>query len=86
MKVSITEITERSEKIFSKIGLSQEDAKIITGVLLETEMRGVFTHGFIRLEKYIGCIKSGGIKLMANTKSVLIALAGQLLMDKIILV
>ena len=68
MKVSITEITQRSEKIFSKIGLRQEDAKIITGVLLETEMRGVFTHGFIRLEKYIGCIKSGGIKTNGEYK------------------
>ena len=62
MKVSIKEIEKRSIAIFEKAGLSEEDAKIITSVLLETEMRGVFTHGFIRLEKYIGCIKSGGIK------------------------
>ena len=25
-------------------------------------MRGVFTHGFLRLERYINCIRSGGIK------------------------
>ncbi|MBQ3046820.1 MAG: Ldh family oxidoreductase [Clostridia bacterium] len=62
MKVSITDIKSRAEKIFIKAGLSQDDAKIITAVLLETEMRGVFTHGFIRLERYINCIKSGGIK------------------------
>ena len=61
MRVSIEEIKKRSETIFEKAGLSSEDAKIITSVLLETEMRGVFTHGFMRLERYINCIKSGGI-------------------------
>lgn len=62
MIISISDIVKRSEAVFKKAGLSDEDAKIITGVLLETEMRGVFTHGFFRLERYIKCIKSGGIK------------------------
>ncbi len=62
MKVQIKEIRERSERIFEEAGLSEADAKIITEVLLETEMRGVFTHGFLRLERYINCIMSGGIK------------------------
>lgn len=69
MKVLITEIKNRSEKIFLSAGLSQADAKIITDVLLETEMRGVFTHGFIRLEKYIDCIKRGGIKTDGNYRA-----------------
>jgi len=62
MKVLIKEIENRSRKIFEKVGLCPEDAKIITDVLLETEMRGVFTHGFLRLERYVNCIESGGIK------------------------
>lgn len=66
MRVSIDEIKLRAEKIFKKVGLSEEDAKIMTSVLLETEMRGVFTHGFIRLSKYVSCIKSGGIKTNGN--------------------
>lgn len=66
MKVEIKEIGKRSENIFKKAGLCEEDAKIITNVLLETEMRGVFTHGFMRLERYINCIKSGGIKTDGN--------------------
>lgn len=63
MKVSISEIKERSISVFEKAGLKLSDAEIITEVLLETEMRGVFTHGFIRLERYINCIKSGGVKV-----------------------
>jgi len=62
MKVAINDIKERSIAIFKKAGLSAENAEIITSVLLETEMRGVFTHGFLRLERYVNCIQSGGIK------------------------
>lgn len=62
MKVAINNIKERSVAIFKKVGLSAEDADIITSVLLQTEMRGVFTHGFLRLERYVNCIQSGGIK------------------------
>ena len=66
MKISIQSITELSQKIFEKAGLSKDDAKIITQVLLETEMRGVFTHGFIRLSRYVQCILSGGIRSNGN--------------------
>ena len=68
MKIAINEIKERSIKVFEKAGLCFEDAKIITDVLLETEMRGVFTHGFMRLERYINCIREGGIKTKGEYK------------------
>ena len=61
MKVRIDEIKKLSNEIFMKAGLEASDAEIITDVLLETEMRGVFTHGFLRLEWYIDCILAGGI-------------------------
>ncbi|MBQ9112508.1 MAG: Ldh family oxidoreductase [Clostridia bacterium] len=70
MKVAIKEIQELSENIFKKAGLCESDAKIITDVLLETEMRGVFTHGFLRLEWYIDCILSGGIHTDGNIGTV----------------
>ncbi len=66
MRIQIEEIKARSRACFEKAGLSTEDASIITEVLTETEMRGVFTHGFLRLERYINCIKSGGIKADGN--------------------
>ena len=62
MKVSIDEIRKRCETVFKKAGVSEEDAGIITDVLLETEMRGVFTHGFYRVPNYVNCLKTGGIK------------------------
>lgn len=66
MRVQIEDIKNRSIAAFEKVGVSSDDAKIITEVLLETEMRGVFTHGFMRLERYINCIRSGGIKTDGN--------------------
>jgi len=66
MKVQINDIKSRSIAVFEKVGVSKEDAEIITEVLLETELRGVFTHGFLRLERYINCIRSGGIKTDGN--------------------
>lgn len=66
MKVAINDIKRRAEKIFVTSGLSNEDAKIITEVLLETEMRGVSTHGFTRLCRYVSCMESGGIKRDGN--------------------
>lgn len=55
------EVRSLSRRIFEKAGLEKGDAEIITEVLLETEMRGVFTHGFLRLERYVNCLVSGGI-------------------------
>ena len=66
MRVQIEDIKNRAIAAFEKVGVKPDDAKIITEVLLETELRGVFTHGFMRLERYINCIRSGGIKTDGN--------------------
>ena len=66
MIVEIEKIKKLSCEIFEKVGLSANDANIITNVLTETEMRGVFTHGFIRLERYVNCILSKGIQNNGN--------------------
>jgi len=59
--VNLSEIKERVYKIFVKAGLSSEDAQIITEVLTDAQMKGIYTHGFVRVKKYVDCIKSGGI-------------------------
>lgn len=69
MNINTAEIKKRAEAIFVKVGLTPADAEIISEVLLETEMRGVFTHGFFRLERYVKCIKSGGIKTDGTYKT-----------------
>lgn len=61
MKVNVKEIRERCEKVFVAAGVSASDAKIISDVLLQTDMRGVYTHGFYRIPNYIKCLRSGGV-------------------------
>lgn len=60
MKIAVKELQTRTERIFRKVGLSEADATIIAEVLLNTEMRGVFTHGIYRVPKYVKCLESGG--------------------------
>ena len=60
-KVKITEITEKVKNIFLKEGASPEVAETVTGVLLDTEMKGVVTHGFLRVPLYVKCLRSGGV-------------------------
>jgi LDH2 family malate/lactate/ureidoglycolate dehydrogenase len=61
-KMRIDEMEKRSYNVFLKAGLPEPDAKIITQVLLTTEMRGISTHGFIRIKKYVECLLKEGIK------------------------
>ena len=62
MLVEIEQLKQRNIRIFEAVGLSRKNAEIITEVLTQTEMRGVFTHGYYRVPRYVHCIKSGGIR------------------------
>ena len=70
MKVQVSEIKERCVRLFMSAGESKEDAEIITDVLAQTEMRGVFTHGFYRVPNYINCLKTQGISPECELKIV----------------
>jgi LDH2 family malate/lactate/ureidoglycolate dehydrogenase len=53
-------------KLFKKAGVPDRDAHIISEVLVVTEMRGVRSHGVMRLEHYIRCILEKGINPKAE--------------------
>ncbi len=59
-----------TREIFVKAGLSLTDAEIAAEILIVTEMRGVASHGVMRVEKYVNSILSGGIDPKAPLKSV----------------
>src|SRR3954466_8962187 len=42
-----------ARKVFLKIGCSEEDAQLATGVLLSADLRGVDSHGIARLSGYV---------------------------------
>ncbi len=49
MHISVADARDLAETFLEKCGMSQTDVTIITDILLEAELRGRKTHGFIRL-------------------------------------
>jgi len=47
-------------------GVRPKDAKTIAQVLISADLRGVHSHGCIRMEGYVECLKAGGIKADAS--------------------
>lgn len=54
--------------IFRTIGCSQEDAKIVADVLMEAELRGIPSHGLMRIADYVAMWESGKINIHPNPK------------------
>ena len=49
MHISIADARQLAESFLIESGLSSTDAAVIADILLEAELRGRETHGFIRL-------------------------------------
>ena len=45
-------LKEFTERVFMKMGCSADDAKIITDVFMAAELRGLSSHGMIRIKDY----------------------------------
>jgi L-2-hydroxycarboxylate dehydrogenase (NAD+) len=45
IRVSVEDLTNLTRAIYLKVGMSEEDATIITDLLVHTDLRGVFSHG-----------------------------------------
>ena len=49
-------------------GIDDKQAEIITEVLLYSDIRGIHSHGVLRVEHYINRMKNGGINLNSDFK------------------
>ncbi len=47
-------------------GIPDADAAMIADVLVTTDMRGIHSHGVVRLARYLDCIRAGGINPAAE--------------------
>lgn len=66
MFVEIEQIRKFSIQCFSEVGMPENEAEIITEVLLEADLREIHSHGFLRLPIYIERIQNGLIKNKAH--------------------
>lgn len=67
MIVSISEeaLKEKTKNVFIKEGLTTQTAKDIADVLVHANLRGVDSHGVMRVEHYVKRIREGGIHPLA---------------------
>jgi len=54
-----------SQAVFEKLGVPQEDAELTADTLVMANLRGVDSHGVIRLKVYSQRIKGGGVSITA---------------------
>jgi LDH2 family malate/lactate/ureidoglycolate dehydrogenase len=46
-------------RVFEKLGVSHDDARVTADVLVHANLRGIDSHGVARLARYVGGLKSG---------------------------
>lgn len=59
MKVSAEKLTSFMIEVFKKLGIPEKDAIICSEVLIESDLRGIESHGIGRLKMYYDRIKQG---------------------------
>ncbi len=57
--VAVDELTARVAGVFAKLGLPDEDARIVADHLVEADLRGVHSHGVIRVPTYVHEFRTG---------------------------
>lgn len=61
-RINYFDLKEFSRKIMEKIGCNTKEAKIISEILVEADLRGIHSHGIARLKRYVDHIKDGIIE------------------------
>ncbi|UJL45793.1 Ldh family oxidoreductase [Virgibacillus sp. NKC19-16] len=65
MYINQDKIRKFSNQCFTELGMPEEEARVITEVLLEADLREIHSHGFLRLPIYVERIK----KELTKTKA-----------------
>lgn len=61
MSYSISKLTAHCAESLQCLGVSRDDAEAVAQVLISADMRGIHSHGCVRLTGYAACLQSGGI-------------------------
>jgi len=69
-RIDLNRIRSLVNTLFIKTGITPEDADIASEILISSEMRGVRSHGLMRIEKYVERLLSGGIHAKAHLDTI----------------
>jgi len=67
---SIDYLTNFTREVFEKMGCSKEDAAMATDVFIAAELRGLASHGMIRIKDYFQLWQAGRINVKPNVRVV----------------
>ena len=59
MKIQVAELERKSKELMMRAGAPERSAQYIAETLVSADLRGISSHGVVRLARYIDCIKSG---------------------------
>ncbi|MGB9553007.1 MAG: Ldh family oxidoreductase, partial [bacterium] len=62
------ELFEFAKNVLMRLSVPDEEALIVSDVLLQADLRGIDSHGIARLKRYVKGLKEGYIKPQAKTK------------------
>ena len=68
--VQAAELRERVARIFERLGAPAEEAAIVAHHLVEADLRGVHSHGVIRVPTYVTACQEGRINVRPNIRIV----------------
>lgn len=68
MLISYTKLSDYCQSALKACGVSAADARTTAEVLINADMRGIHSHGVIRMLGYAQCLLSGGIKPNAQPR------------------
>jgi LDH2 family malate/lactate/ureidoglycolate dehydrogenase len=67
-----------AQAVLAKVGVPSTDAELVAGTLVEADLRGVHTHGVMRLPIYVKRIKAGVVNPAARVRILASSAAGRL--------
>ncbi len=70
LKVQFKKLTDFCVRVFQQLGVSEQDARITTDVLVMADLRGIDSHGVARLRRYVDGLKTGMMIAKPATKVV----------------
>ena len=62
MKISVAELEKLCKDLMMRAGTPERAAQFVAETLVCADLRGINSHGVVRLARYLNCIKSGGIR------------------------
>ena len=70
VSIQLKELLELAQAIFISKGVSEQEAKLVSDMLVEANLRGHDSHGVIRIPKWTTGLKAGAINPTTNVQTV----------------